>query len=170
MEHEDYITHVKNKEDTVYLKTKHFPVNMRLFNTSRGYQYLIREQCAYIRELCLTVKDGYKKPHGMSSANAGLSFNIIGITRNRNQVDEYCQIMINPVIISRSIGTVETTSNCGSITLDEPIKLTRNQSVVVQWYDEEGVFHDQLITREQGAFTVQHEVDHNLGILITDYL
>lgn len=98
--HSDYITHISNPEDVIYLKTEHFPVNMRLFNTSPGYKAIILQQCSYIRSLCLEEKKGYKKLHGMSSANAGLSFNIIGVTRNRNQVGEYCQIMINPKIIS----------------------------------------------------------------------
>ena len=30
LKHSDYITHINNEEDVVYLKTKHFPVNMRL--------------------------------------------------------------------------------------------------------------------------------------------
>ena len=96
--HEDYITHINNPEDTVYLRTKHFPVNMRLFHSSPEYKAIILQQCEYIRSLCLDTKEGYKKPHGMSSANAGLAFNIIGITVNRNTPNEYCKIMINPDI------------------------------------------------------------------------
>lgn len=167
--HEDYVTHIKNEEDVVYLKTKHFPVNMRLFETSLEYRAIILQQCNYIRQRCLETIEGYKKPHGMSSANLGLAHNIIGITRNRNKDNEYCQIMINPIIVSRNKELVETESNCGSLTLEKPIKLKRNKSVLVKWYDENGLFHDNIISREQGAFTIQHEVDHNLGILITDY-
>jgi len=96
--HKDYITHIKNTEDNVYLRSVHFPVNMRLFHTSPEYQQIVLSQCNYIRMLCLTKMDGYKKPHGMSSANAGLSFDIIGITRYRNTSREWCKIMINPVI------------------------------------------------------------------------
>ena len=168
--HEDYITHVKNEEDLIYLKSKHFPVNMRLFNTSEEYKNIILQQCNYIRELCLDVKEGYKKPHGMSSANAGLAFNIIGITRNRNKNDEYCQIMINPEILNRSTKRVLTTSNCGSLTLLEPITIQRNLKVLVKFYDENGNFHEELFNRETGSFTIQHEIDHNLGILITNLI
>lgn len=169
LKHSDYVTHINNEEDIVYLKTKHFPVNMRLFKTSLEYKNIILQQCNYIRERCLDTIEGYKKPHGMSSANLGLAHNIIGITRNRYKNNEYCQIMINPIIVSRNIELIETESNCGSLTLEKPIKLKRNSSIIVQWYDENGLFHDNSIHKEEGAFTIQHEVDHNNGILITDY-
>lgn len=167
--HEDYITHINNEKDVVYLKSKHFPVNMRLFETSPEYKNIILQQCNYIKELCLDVKEGYKKPHGMSSVNAGLSFNIIGVTRNRLQDNEYCKILINPRIIEYIGDLVETTSNCGSITLENPIKLKRSSEIIVNYFDEKGNEFVELFTRETGAFTIQHEVDHNLGVLITDY-
>ena len=169
LKHSDYITHINNEEDNVYLKSKHFPVNMRLFKTSEQYKNIILQQCNYIRELCLDIKKGYKKPHGMSSANAGLAFNIIGITKNRLQDNEYCKILINPRIVEYMGDLVETTSNCGSITLDKPIKLTRNSEIIVNYFDEKGNEFVELFTIETGVFTIQHEVDHNNGILITDY-
>ncbi len=168
MKHENYITHIKNKEDQVYLKSKHFPVNMRLFKTSPEYKEIILQQCNYIRSLCLDTKEGYKKPHGMSSANAGLSFNIIGITKNRGKKDEYCEIMINPVIKEVSSYTITTSSNCGSLTLKEPISVLRFAQIHVEWYTENGSPNAQSFTREDGGLTIQHEIDHNNGILITD--
>lgn len=167
--HEDYITHIKNEEDVVYLKTKHFPVNMRLFHSSSEYKAIILQQCQYIRQNCLDTKEGYKKPHGMSSANCGLAFNIIGVTQNRGTDKEVCKIFINPVINEYAGEVVETTSNCGSLTLKEPIKVKRHTIINVTYYDEQGKIWRHDITREFGAFTIQHEVDHNLGILITDY-
>lgn len=85
MKHSDYITHMDNAEDVIYLRSTHFPVNMRLFETSPDYKAIILQQCDYIRKLCLTKMEGYKKPHGMSGANAGLAFNIIGIVKNRGK-------------------------------------------------------------------------------------
>lgn len=168
MKHSDYITHIDNKEDLVYLKFKHFPVNMRLFKTSPEYRQIIYIQCGYIKTLCLQTVGGYKKPHGMSSANAGLAFNIIGITRNRNQKNEYCQIMINPVITKYHGSKIETTTNCGSLTLKEPIKVMRYPEITVEYYDEDGVKRIGGFSQLEGAFTIQHEIDHNNGILITD--
>lgn len=168
MKHSDCITHLNNKEDLVYLKSKHFPVNMRLFKTSPKYKEIILQQCAYIRDLCLYEKEGYKKPHGMSSANAGLAFNIIGFMRHRNTPDEYCQIMINPVITKYSGELVTSLSNCGSLTLDESISVKRFSDIQVEYYDEDGVFHTRYFPRTKGSLTIQHEIDHNQGILITD--
>jgi peptide deformylase len=124
--------------------------------------------CSYIRELCLDVKEGYKKPHGMSSANAGLAFNIIGITRNRNSKQEYCEIMINPEILDCSKDMVESMSNCGSINLEKPIKIKRYSEVKVGYFNENGEYLCKIFDRENGSLTIQHEIDHNLGILITD--
>ena len=168
MKHSDYITHIKNPEDEVYLKSKHFPVNMRLFNTSKEYKAIILQQCEYIRALCLDEKEGYKKPHGMSSANAGLAFNIIGITINRKTNEEYCLIMINPTILEYSKETIISESNCGSLTLKKPIKVKRHQRVLVRWHNIDSKIGERWFNREQGSLTIQHEVDHNLGILITD--
>lgn len=166
--HSDYITHIKNPEDLIYLRDVHFPVNMRLFNTSSDYRELIRQHCQYIKMLCLTQMDGYKKPHGMSSANAGLGFNIIGITMKRETKSEWCKIMINPVIITYHGVKTLTITNCGSLTLNKPIQVYRYPEITVQYFNELGEFIEERIDRDHGAFTVQHEVDHNLGILIID--
>lgn len=166
--HSDYITHISNEEDTPYLRSKLLDVNMRLFETSPEYKAIILQQCEYLKMLVLTQMEGYKKPHGMSSANAGLAFNIITIARNRGKKDEYAEVMINPKITRHYgyIGMAE--SNCGSITLKEPIKIPRNYWIDVTFYDEQGKPHKASYNRDQQAFTIQHEVDHNNGVLITD--
>jgi peptide deformylase len=168
MLHSDYITHINNKEDVVYLRSELLPVNMRLFKTSPQYKALILQCCEYIKFLCLSKMDGYKKPHGMSGANAAIPFNIIGIVRHRGNEFEYAQIMINPKILKRSIKQVITQSNCGSLTLDEPMDVIRASSISVEWFDMEGNIHQDTFNRETGGFTIQHEVDHNRGVLIID--
>ncbi len=168
--HSDYITHIKNEEDKVYLRSKLLPVNIRLFNTSPEYKAIILQQCDYLKMLVLTKMEGYKKPHGMSSANAGLAFNIIAICMNRGQKDEQAVVMINPRIVDLGKDLVETTTNCGSLTLEEPIKIERPDWCVVEWWAEDGSYCVRDFHREDGAFTIQHEIDHNLGILIIDYL
>lgn len=168
LNHEDYITHINNDEDIVYLKTPHFPVNMRLFHSSPEYKAIILQQCEYIRSLCLDTKNGYKKPHGMSSANAGLAFNIIGVTKYRNKPIEYCQIMINPVILKYIGKEVNSLSNCGSLTLKDTILIKRYETIKIGFFTEEGDYKEEIYGRDNGSFTIQHEVDHNLGILIID--
>ncbi len=166
--HTDYVTDITHPEDVPYLKTKLFDVNMRLFRSSDRYHALIMAACAHIRWCTLTKADGYKLPHGFSGANAGIPWNIIGIARQRGQANALAEIMINPKIISQSKEMIESQSNCGSIRLPEPITVRRHAWVVVEWYNEMGIRSHQRFTRENGGLTIQHEVDHNLGILITD--
>ena len=141
---------------------------MRLFHSSPKYKAIILQQCDYLETLVLTQMDGYKKPHGMSSANAGLSFNIITICENRGKFNERAKIMINP-IVTKLFGEKERSlSNCGSLTLKEPIEIYRYSCITVEYYNKRGEFKVDSFTRETGSMTIQHEIDHNNGVLITD--
>lgn len=104
----------------------------------------------------------------MSGANVAIPFNIIAVVRNRGRQDEYVEAMINPRVVSYSEDKVKTVSNCGSIRLPEPIEITRFKSVMVEWYTESGEKRTETFIRDNGGFTIQHEIDHNLGILIWD--
>lgn len=166
--HTDNITHVSNLADLRYLKELLINVNMRLFKTSLGYQTVVKAACDHISWLCLAGLGGYKLAHGMSGANAGIPWNIIGIARQRGTPDAWCEIMINPIIIGRSPAMIESQSNCGSINLPEPITVRRHARVTVEWYDIKGDYQQKTFDRTDGGLTIQHEIDHNLGILITD--
>lgn len=165
----DYITHIKNPEDVLYLRTKLLNVNMRLFKTSGEYKKLILQACNYIKFLALTEMKGYKKPHGMSAANAGISWNIIGIVVNRGKSGERCDIMINPEITEYFGDVIEASTNCGSLTLSEPITIKRHSKCRVRYYDIDGRKYHSEFNRLQRSLTIQHEVDHNNGVLIIDY-
>ncbi len=166
--HSDHITHIDNPADVPYLRGKLLDVNMRLFSTSDGYRAVVLAACDWIAKLCTTKMEGYKLPHGMSGANAGIPWNIIGIARNRGQDDAYTQIMINPKIGAYGGKVIESQSNCGSLCLKEPITIKRRERVTLGWFDMDGKDCCGTFGREDGGFTIQHEVDHNLGVLITD--
>lgn len=164
----DYLTYIGNNEDVVYLKTKAFPVNMRLFNSSKTYQEIVLHCCEYIKWLALQHMEGYSKPYGMSGANAAIPFNIIGVVRNRGKENEYCEIMINPKIINRSKEIITGYTNCGSVRLEKPIKVSRRAVIDVEFYDMNGDKYINSYTKENGCRTIQHEIKHNLGVLIID--
>lgn len=168
MLHSDYITHINNEEDVIYLRSKLLPVNMRLFYTSPQYKAIVLQCCEYIKFLCLSKMDGYKKPHGMSGANAAIPFNIIAYCVNRGTQNEFINIMINPIITQKYGNTIQSLSNCGSLTLEDAIVVGRSEWIIIKFYDEEGVNHEMRINAANYGKTIQHEVDHNLGILITD--
>jgi peptide deformylase len=166
----DFITFIGNEEDLPYLKTSLLDVNMRLFNNKKNptYRRIVQSCCTYLANVALKSLDGYKKPHGMSGANIGIPFNIIGIVRERGTSHEYCEIMINPHIKVRSKEKSVGMSNCGSIRLPEPIPVKRHDTIGISWYNIDGVRNSGAFRKQDGGFTIQHEIDHNQGILITD--
>lgn len=155
MRHEDYCTLLRNEADHDILTRKLFDVNMRLFGSSAWYRSIVLQCADYILWCAQTKKEGYPKPKGFSGANAGIPFNIIATAEGR--------VMINPEITRGNVERV-VTSNCGSLLLPTPIRVRRSAYVIVEYYDKKGVRH-----AESGFLpTVQHEIDHNQGILITD--
>lgn len=163
-QHKDYITHIDNLADRDVLTRKLFDVNMRLFSTSPEYKQLVLQVCSYIADLLANPCEGYTKPKGMSGANIGVPFNIIGIA-----TADKPQVMINPRITRTYGSMVSASSNCGSLTLPAPITIKRHEFIDVEYYDTEGSKHIlKKVGREHHGFTIAHEVDHNLGLLITD--
>lgn len=110
-------------------------------------------------------KEGYKKPHGYSGANAGIPFNIIALANG--------DIMVNPRYVPHEVplgAYVKIKSNCGSLLLEKPIEINRFGRITVKYIDYNSMINLKPIEVSKTGFlpTVQHEVDHNYGILITD--
>jgi peptide deformylase len=164
----DCLTHIDNSEDVPYLRSKLLDVNMRLFKSNPSYKAIVIEACNLLKRHALTKMDGYKLPHGVSGANLGIPWNIIALVRQRGTPDAWAFAMLNPQITSASNETESAYSNCGSIRLNHPIRVTRNTSISVAWLDEQGAPHEGFFGPASGSFTIQHEIDHNNGILITD--
>lgn len=162
MKHLDFCTHIQFPEDHDVLKRKLFDVNIRLFHSSTQYKRIVLEVCDYIVWLARTEKEGYKKPHGWSGANAGIPWNIIAYTHN----DEVF-VMINPRITNAFGDFKSVKTNCGSLTLEEPRKVHRSEFIDVNYEDTNGLTQIKRFGPTPG-YTVQHEIQHNLGILITD--
>lgn len=165
---DDYITYIANVEDKPFLRLKLFDVNMRLWRVNQRYRTLINRICDYTRFVALQNLDGYGQPFGISGANLGIPFNIVGLVHKRGKPDASCEILINPEILLYEGPLVYTQSNCGSLRLPESIEVLRYETVRVRYYTEQGEPAVRTFNREEGSYTVQHEVDHNLGILITD--
>ncbi len=164
---QDYLTHVDNPEDLPYLKSKLLDVNERLFRVNPEYRKLVLAACDYIATHCMDKKEGYKLPHGVSAANLGIPWNIIAVARLRGLPGAYAEVMINPEITAGD-GGVEMLSNCGSIRLKEAIAVVRYRRITMKWMSVAGVKQEQDFTIQDDGATIQHEVDHNNGILITD--
>ena len=156
--HTDVCTLLVNPEDKDILTRKLFDVNLRLMKTSPKYRQIVQIAADYISDLAFTEREGYKKPHGFSGANAGIPWNIIAVTPDYEP-------MLNPHILGNSDGdVVHSYSNCGSLLLAEPLEIYRYKKIKFEYWDLNIERHEKT-----GYYpTVQHEIDHNNGILITD--
>ena len=159
LKHSDVCTHISNPEDVDILTRKLFDVNLRLYETSEQYRDIVTDCCDYIHWAATTTREGYKTPHGFSAANGGIPFNIIAIADG--------DVIINPEIAGFS-GERLSMSNCGSLTLDKPIKIRRYAQVTVQGWTQD--IDGTLVPYSKTGYlpTHQHEIDHNNGVLITD--
>jgi peptide deformylase len=140
---------VQNEEnDNDVLNRPLFDVNMRLYNT----EFVLEQQF-----------DDYDDLKGISGANLGVPWNIIAYKWSNSVV-----VMINPKITHKSSQMVRVKSNCGSLRLPDCIEVERHVFIDCAWYDCDGSQkHQSKIGRQQGGLTIQHEVEHNQGILIT---
>jgi len=141
-----------------------FDVNMRLFRSSPFYRQLVMDTINYMdAHLNMTFED-YPAPRGVSGANLGIPWNIIGFKhQNKNK---FC---INPRILNRSTEGVVTETNCGSFRLEKAVKVFRSDYIDLEYYDLKGQrIIEKNIGRYQAGFVIQHEVDHNCGVCITD--
>ena len=107
--------------------------------------------------------ENYPKLAGLSGANIGIPFNIIAVSKN----DEII-CMLNPSIVKMSKQTRIVSSNCGSLNLREKISVSRREWVDVSYYDIFGRHNQERFTIANGGATIQHEIDHNRGVLIID--
>lgn len=177
---EDYLVQldqlIDRASDRRMLKSKLFDVNMRLYRNNKGYRKVIKSIIKYMKYVLSLEFDNYTPGRGISGANVGIPFNIIIIrTTSNNKITTYLKemftgtykILINPEIVSTSVGKVRRKSNCGSLRLPEPIPVVRHKAVSVKYYNLRGR-KENLLFEGSLAATVQHEVDHNNGILITD--
>jgi len=150
------------------LHRENFHVNMDLFHTCPRYRNLIDSVCRHLTYLLHAKYEDYQTIKGVSGANAGIPFKIIAIKidTNHSTIPDGFIVMINPTIISRS-GLTSRASNCGSLLLKKPISVPRFENVTVAYFNSRGTREIQSFSGKL-ASTIQHEVDHTNGILITD--
>lgn len=154
---------VQNSElDNQSLRNKLLNVNIRLFQANKKYSGIVILIIDYMKKLLATSFSDYSNLRGISGANIGIPINIIGFVSTKGHV----VIMINPFIKEHSDKKRTVSSNCGSLVLPKSIKVERSYSVTVDYHNEDG--RPCFRTFEgTDAFVIQHEVDHNNGILIT---
>lgn len=100
----------------------------------------------------------------------GLAANQVGVSLNLFVVGtpDFKKVFVNPKITKFGLRTIEFEERC----LSSPgisVKITRPRNIQIEYQDENGLHHkgsfDGIISR-----IIQHEYEHCLGRLITDYL
>jgi peptide deformylase len=142
-----------------------FDVNVEMFRKNKMYNDIILGIIDYMILLLNTTFENYNPLKGISGANVGIPLNIVIVS------DEGNRIFINPVITKTSATKISVSTNCGSVNLPEPIKKDRYIWIQLEWIDIKGIHREKVFTIEENkrmTLTLQHEIDHNKGILITD--
>lgn len=156
MKIKEYVVQDKEEYDEI-LHRRGFNVNMRLYNSNVIYRRLIQDIIQYM--MCtknLSFGD-YPKVKGISGANIGIPLNLV-IVGNK--------VMINPTIVAQDHPNTFFVSTCGSIP-DARVTVIRPSWITVEYFDINGKKDEETFTDNVG--TICHEIEHNLGILITDY-
>lgn len=140
---------------------------------------VLREKCAPITEITpeiLSVMDEMvtmmrdQSGVGLAAPQVGMLQRFLVMTDpDTNTVFK----MVNPKIITRSAQTCTMEEGCLSLLGPDNLpvfsRVTRPESVVVEWTDENGVAQGAQMSGLP-ARIVQHETDHLDGILFIDYL
>ena len=157
--------------DTDILHRKGFDVNMRLFRRSSKYRSIVLDIIQYMGKLAELDFTDYDELSGISGANIGIPLNIIGVRATKDMepgiVKDTMVFMINPKIVDNSTETRVVKSNCGSLRLPEKVEVERCRWVEVTYLDLTGAEKTVKFDGAMGS-TIQHEIEHNLGVLITD--
>lgn len=102
---------------------------------------------------------------GLAANQVGVLYRAVTIDVAQDDKDSNLLYMVNPVIKSRN-GTMKATEGCLSFPKLE-IEVKRSQSIVVSYFDEEGVARE-LTADGLLAICIQHEIDHLDGVLFID--
>ena len=152
--HEDLV--LSGESDDAILRTK---LKLVQFPLSRQ----AREDIVNLETICLKIWD--------EKIGTGLAMNQIG-----RSTRAFCAmlnwrpvIFINPVIIAHS----ESKFNSVEFCLSAPgigVRMRRWKDITVSYFDEDGSEKIWRSKFKKQAALVQHEIQHTLGILITDYM
>lgn len=150
-----------NIDDNDILHRKLFDVNIRLFNINKKYRKLILNIVSYMKKIAKKKFKDYTTAMGISGANVGVPFNIIGVLNENKKWDFF----LNPEFLKKSTEKEVVKSNCGSLLLKESIQVERHKWIEIEYYNLKGEKKLKYFNGQYGR-TIQHEIDHNHGILI----
>jgi peptide deformylase len=156
----DYIVQIREQQNEILTRKLH-DVNMRLYNNNREYCKIVKSVINLMSRILYMDFVDYPPLKGISGANVGIPFNVIVI-----KIDETTKQMLNPKIIKKAGKGIRLTSNCGSLLLSESVTVLRSEIVEIEYYNLNGNKKVEKFSESNGGFTIQHEIEHNLGITL----
>jgi len=166
MKHSDYVVQEKLPEfDRDCLHRKLFAVNMQKYRTSPHYEGIIRSMVAYMSWFLDQTWEDYDPQTSVGAASLGLGHNIVLLKTKDGEKKAF----LNPAIIEASSSKMTTWTNNGSLRLKTKISVLRHEWISVRYYGLDGnLYFDEKLDRAAGCYALQHEIDSNNGITITD--
>ena len=148
-----------------------FDVNPEMFRKNDKFRKTILGIVDYMITILQTDFDDYSKLKGISGANVGIPLNIVIVSDN-----DLIRVFINPKIMKTSRSKISVLSNCGSVNLPKSIKIERYSWIQIEWININGKRQEKKFVvgkyennkRSNISLTLQHEIEHNKGILIID--
>lgn len=107
---------------------------------------------------------------GIAAPQVGSDLRVIVVDPSAGEIASECRVMINPILVSTASWTgylVEAVEGCLSLP-DQHYKVTRCEIAKLRWQTLSG----DTVTETFSKFTAriaQHELDHLMGILISDH-
>lgn len=157
---EDYMVQMKEEQNDVLTQKLH-DVNIRLYNNNREYRDIVREIINHMSRVLYMKFENYSNIKGISGANLGIPFNIIVV-----KINDMPKQMINPKITENFGKRIDVLSNCGSLLLTKKVTISRSEFIKVTYYNLNGDKRTKEFSEKQSGLTIQHEIDHNLGITL----
>jgi len=110
----------------------------------------------------LTTMKSYKAL-GLAANQVGHSLCIIAL-----DTPDYSGIMFNPEILEKSEEKYRFTEGCLSIKNTYIDLEVRSKTIKVRWQDKDGSYNEKEFN-DLTSVVIQHEIDHLLGITMTQY-
>ena len=158
----DYIVQIREQQNETLTRKLH-DVSIRLYSNNKEYRKIVKSVIDLMSRILYIDFVDYQPLKGISGANVGIPFNIVVI-----KIDETTKQMLNPIITKKVGKDIRSTSNCGSLLLSENVVVLRSEIIEVAYYDLNGNKKIERFSENDGGFTIQHEIEHNLGITLLD--
>lgn len=156
-----------DEESNEMLKVALFDVNMRLYNDNIVYKRLISDIIDHMIDALHRKYTDYPELKGISGANVGIPFNIV-VIKTKKATKTTNVVLINPRYRrGENSDIIKVASNCGSLSLEKDIPTERYDAIMLSYFNVDGKYIQKRVDTKE-VCTLQHEIDHNNGILITD--